>query len=80
MQSAGGEAGGLHTEKGATNVSHLACGLTLRCVQEATWRRLQTKFAESSKGTVEGGGSHDVLDLSEVGRNEDDTREGYVDE
>jgi hypothetical protein len=29
---------------------------------------------------VEGGGSHDVLDLSEVGRNEDDTREGYVDE
>ena len=51
-----------------------------RCVQEATWRRLQTKFAESSKGTVEGGGSHDVLDLSEVGRNEDDTREGYVDE
>ena len=49
-------------------------------IQEATWRRLQAKFADSSKGTMEGGGSHDFLDLSEVGRNGDDTREGEPDE
>jgi hypothetical protein len=49
-------------------------------LQEATWRRLQSKFAENSKGTVEGGGSHDFLDLSEVGRSGDDAREGAAEE
>jgi hypothetical protein len=41
---------------------------------------LQAKFADSSKGTVEDGGGHEHLDLSEVGRNGDDTREAQADE
>jgi hypothetical protein len=54
--------------------------LEVTAIQEATWRRLQAKFADSSKGTLQDGGSHDFLDTSEVGRNGDDTREAQVDE
>jgi len=57
-----------------------ASNLTSPTTQEATWRRLQAKFADSSKGTVEGGGSHDFLDMSEVGRSGDNTREAAADE
>jgi hypothetical protein len=59
---------------------HISNVHILMVLQEATWRRLQSKFAENSKGTVEGGGSHDFLDLSEVGRSGDDAREGAAEE
>lgn len=82
MQGAVRKASRLHSKKSALRLCRICRVLfvTSPVVQEATWRRLQSKFADSSKGSTEGGGSHDFIDHSEVGREGDDTREAQTDE
>ncbi len=79
MQGAGREAGGVHPEESVPFLFFARCPTSLP-VQEATWRRLQSKFGDGSKGSEEGGGGHDVLDVSEVGRYGDDTRQAEPDD